>query len=96
MADGFPPPDVHNLAVAAMGAVSGVLVARKSRLKDIFGLLTVGTFTGLNCGPGLAEKFGTPLDLTIYLTGVAGWVGLLVVIAMVKSKMPEHHQKAKE
>ena len=75
--------------------------AREAKTKSVASIycsweITVGTFTGFNCGPDLAEKFGTPRDLTIYLTGVAGWAGLLVVIALVKSKMPEHHQKAKE
>jgi hypothetical protein len=94
MSNDLIPPNVHDVAVAAQGAVSGVLMARRSNLKHILGLLTVGTLTGVNCGPAIAEKFATNHDATVYLTGVVGWCICWVAIAIVKSKMP--HQKAKQ
>ncbi len=94
MPNDLPPGSIHDMAVAAQGALSGVFLARKSTLWHIFGLLIVGTLTGTNCGPGISERFGTPRDATIYLTGVAGWGICWLAIAMVKSKMPVS-QKAK-
>jgi hypothetical protein len=89
---------MHDLAVAAEGAISGVAMLRKASLREIFGRLFVGTVTAVHIGPAAAEKFATNRDATIYLTGVAGWALCWLAISIVKSKMPaaKKNERVKE
>ena len=69
---------VREFAIGMQGAISGIFVLRKSRPRDIVGMVVVGGFTANYCWPLVSVALSPLLvvshDMAVYIAGVCGWV----------------------
>jgi hypothetical protein len=75
MANDFYGLNLREIAIGIQGAFSGIIILRRTKLKDVLGTIFVGGVTANYVGPAIAQYLNAPNwhDVIVYLCGLGGW-----------------------
>jgi hypothetical protein len=77
--------NLRDFVIGMQGAISGIVVLRTIKPRDILGSLAAGGFTANYCWAAIGGIFGTPHDMSVYIAGVAGLTICLLIITAVET-----------